>query len=105
MVKKRGVIYARFSSDRQNEKSIEGQVKECTKWAENNDIRIVEIYHDEALTGQTDKRPAFQRMVRDAKNNKFDCVIVYKLDRFARNRYDSAVYKAQLKKYGVRGLA
>ena len=99
---KKGVIYARYSSDRQNEQSITGQVDVCTEWARNNDIDIVHIYHDEALTGKTDKRPDFQRMIKDAKNGKFDYIIVYKLDRFARNRYDSAIYKAQLKKYNVR---
>ena len=99
---KTAVIYARYSSDRQNEQSIAGQVEVCQKWASDNDIEIVDIYHDEALSGKTDKRPDFQRMVRDAKNGKFDYIIVYKLDRFARNRYDSAIYKAQLKKYNVR---
>ena len=99
---KKGVIYARYSSDRQNEQSIVGQVDVCKKWASNNDIEIIDIYHDEALTGKTDKRPAFQRVIRDAKVGKFDYIIVYKLDRFARNRYDSAIYKAQLKKYGVK---
>lgn len=102
---RKGVIYARYSSDKQNEQSIAGQVDECTAWARSNDIHIVEIYHDDALTGRTDRRPGFQRMIRDAKNGKFDCIIVYKLDRFARNRYDSAVYKAELKKYGVRILS
>jgi DNA invertase Pin-like site-specific DNA recombinase len=101
-MKKRGVIYARYSSERQNEQSIVGQVDVCKKWASNNDIEIIDIYHDEALTGKTDKRPDFQRMVKDAKNGKFDYVIVYKLDRFSRSRYDSATYKAKLKKYGVK---
>jgi DNA invertase Pin-like site-specific DNA recombinase len=101
----KGVIYARYSSDRQNEQSIAGQVEVCTKWANDNDINIVSVYHDEALTGKNDKRPGFQRMVKDAKNGKFDYVIVYKLDRFARNRFDSAVYKANLKKYGVKVIS
>ncbi len=99
---KKGVIYARYSSERQNEQSIDGQIKVCREWAENNDIEIMHIYHDEALSGKTDKRPDFQRMVKDAKSGKFEYVIVYKTDRFARNRYDSAVYKTQLKKYGAR---
>lgn len=102
---KKGVIYARYSSDRQNEQSIAGQVDVCTEWARNNDINIVHIYHDEALTGKTDKRPGFQQMIKDAKTEKFDYIIVYKLDRFARNRYDSAIYKAQLKKYGVKVIS
>ncbi len=99
---KKGVIYARYSSDKQNEQSIAGQVDVCTKWAKNNDIDIINVYHDEALTGKTDRRPGFQQMIKDSKNGKFDYIIVYKLDRFARNRYDSAIYKAQLKKYNVR---
>lgn len=99
---KKGVIYARYSSDRQTDASITGQVEVCTEWARKNDVTIVHVYHDEALTGKTDKRPDFQRMIKDAKNGKFDYIIVYKLDRFARNRYDSAIYKAQLKKYNVR---
>ena len=99
---KKGVIYARYSSDRQNEQSIAGQIDVCTEWAKNNDINIVNIYHDEALSGKTDNRPDFQRMIKDAKGAGFDYIIVYKLDRFARNRYDSAIYKAQLKKHGVR---
>ena len=99
---KKGVIYARYSSDRQNEQSIAGQIDVCSEWAKNNDINIVNIYHDEALSGKTDNRPDFQRMIRDAKGAGFDYIIVYKLDRFARNRYDSAIYKAQLKKHGVR---
>ena len=104
-MKKRGVIYARYSSDRQNEQSITGQVDVGKKWANNNDIEIIDIYYDEALTGKTDKRPAFQKMIKDAKNGLFDYIIVYKLDRFARNRYDSAIYKAQLKKYGVKVIS
>ncbi len=64
---KQGVIYARYSSDRQNEQSIAGQVEVCTEWAKKNDINIVQIYHDEALTGNNDKRPAFQQMIKDAK--------------------------------------
>jgi DNA invertase Pin-like site-specific DNA recombinase len=102
---KKGVIYARYSSDRQNEQSIVGQVDVCKKWASDNDIDIIDIYHDEAISGKTDKRPDFQRMIKDAKCEKFDYVIVYKLDRFARNRYDSAIYKAQLKKYGVKVMS
>ena len=72
---KKGVIYARYSSDRQNEQSIQGQVDVCTEWAKNNDISIVNMYHDDALTGKTDHRPAFQQMIKDAKTEKFDYII------------------------------
>ena len=99
---KNAVIYARFSSAKQNEQSIEGQVAVCKDWAERNDVKIVSVYSDEAMTGKSDKRPGFQQMIKDSKSGRFDLVIVYKLDRFARNRYDSAMYKAQLKRNGVK---
>ncbi len=98
------VIYARFSSDRQREESIEGQVRECTEYAKQNGYTIVETYIDRALSAskETEKRLDFLRMVRDSGKRLFDVVLVWKLDRFARNRYDSAHYKALLKKNGVR---
>ena len=102
---KNAVIYARFSSHAQNEQSIEGQLKECYAFAERNGFRIVHEYIDRALTGTTDKRPDFLQMIEDSKRKGFQFVIVYQLDRFARNRYDSATYKAKLKKNGVRVLS
>ena len=78
-----GVIYARFSSHAQREESIEDQLRECHAFAERNGIRIVEEYCDQALTGKTDARPAFQRMVRDSAKGRFSIVITYKVDRFA----------------------
>ena len=97
-----GVIYARYSSHNQREESIEGQLRECKRYAQINDIAIVGEYIDRAISGKTDEREAFQRMIRDAEKGRFSVVIVYKLDRFARNRYDSATYKAKLKRCGVR---
>ncbi len=102
---KNAVIYARFSSHAQNEQSIEGQLAECHAFAERNNLRIVREYIDRALTGTTDKRPDFLQMIEDSKRKGFQFVIVYQLDRFARNRYDSATYKAKLKKNGVRVLS
>ena len=100
-----GVIYARYSSDNQREESIDGQLRECKAFAERNDIQIVETYIDRALSAKTDNRPDFQRMIKDSAKQQFDCVIVWKLDRFARNRYDSAHYKSILKKNNVRVLS
>lgn len=97
-----GVIYARYSSDNQREESIEGQLRECKAFAEKNDIQIVGTYIDRALSAKTDNRPEFQRMIKDSYKKLFDTVIVWKLDRFARNRYDSAHYKSILKKNNVR---
>lgn len=100
-----GVIYARYSSDNQREESIEGQLRECKEFAEKNDIQIVDTYIDRALTAKTDNRPNFQKMIKDSEKRAFDVIIVWKLDRFARNRYDSAHYKALLKKRNVRVLS
>lgn len=100
-----GVIYARYSSDNQREKSIEGQLRECNDFAKRNDITIVDSYIDRAFSATTDKRPAFQKMIKDSAKNMFDVIIVQKLDRFARNRYDSARYKAQLCKNGVKVIS
>lgn len=96
------VIYARYSSHGQTEQSIEGQLHDAYAWANQQEIKIVGEYVDRALTGTKDQRPEFQRMIQDASKRQFEMVIVWKLDRFARNRYDSAIYKARLKKHGVR---
>ena len=98
----RTVIYARYSSEKQNEQSIEGQIHECQQYAESHDMVIVNQYIDRALSGKTDDRPAFLKMIKDSGSGIFDAVLVYKTDRFARNRYDSAVYKSKLKKNGVK---
>lgn len=103
----KGVIYARYSSEKQTEQSIEGQVRVCEEYCKRNDIDILHIYIDRALTAtkNIENRVEFQQMIKDSDKRKWDCVVVYKLDRFARNRYDSAVYKAKLKKNGVRVIS
>ena len=98
----RAVIYARYSSSGQREESIEGQLRECRDYALRHSMTVVGEYIDKALTGRTDRRPDFQRMLRDSERGAFDVVICWKTDRFARNRYDSAMYKYRLKKAGVR---
>ncbi len=100
-----GIIYARYSSDSQREESIEGQIRECKAFAEKNDIHIVDTYIDRALSAKTDNRPSFQQMIKDSSKKNFDVVVVWKLDRFARNRYDSAHYKTMLKKNGVKVIS
>ncbi len=96
------VIYARYSSSSQTEQSIEGQLRDCYTFAERESYTIVGEYIDRAISGRTDDRPDFQRMISDARKKEFHYVIVYKLDRFTRNRYDSAVYKHKLKQLGVK---
>ena len=98
----KAVIYARYSSDNQREESIEGQLRECTAFAEKNDITVLRHYIDRAYSAKTDNRPEFQHMIKDSSKHLFDMVIVWKLDRFSRNRYDSARYKTLLKRNGVK---
>ena len=100
----KAVIYARFSSEKQREESIDGQIRECREYAARNGITIIGTYIDRALSASkdTDKRIDFQKMVKDSAKRSFDLVLVWKLDRFARSRYDSAYYKSILKKNGVK---
>ena len=100
-----GVIYARFSSHGQNEQSIEAQVRICKECAEKNNIKIVNVYSDKARTGTNDARPAFQRMIADAKSGAFQYIVVYMFDRFARNRRDSILYKEMLKENGIKVIS
>ncbi len=102
---KKTVIYARYSSDNQTEQSIEGQMRVCKEYAEKNDFIIVNEYVDRAMTGTNDKRPALQQMLYDSKKKGFQYVLVYKLNRFSRSRYDSAINRAVLEKNGVKLLS
>lgn len=101
---KTAALYVRYSSTNQTEQSIEGQVRVCTEFAQRHGIQIVETYADRATSASKDieKRIEFLRMIKDSEKNTFQAVIVYKLDRFARSRYDMATYKFRLKKNGVR---
>ena len=91
------VIYARYSSDNQREESIEGQLRECKEYADKNGINLIGTYIDRAFSAKTDSRPQFQQMIHDSATHTFEAVLVWKLDRFSRNRYDSAHYKRILK--------
>ena len=102
---KTAVIYARYSSDSQTEQSIEGQLRVCQQYAKNNDILIVDTYIDRAMTGTNDLRPDFQRMIKDSNKKQWDYVIVYKLDRFSRNKYETTIHKHTLNNNGVKVLS
>ena len=102
---KKAVIYARYSSDSQTEQSIDGQLRVCKEFAEREGYKIVETYIDRAMTGTNDNRPDFQRMLYESSKKGFNFVIVYKFDRFARSRHDSAVNKAILSKNGVKVIS
>ena len=99
------VIYARFSSSAQREASIEQQINVCTAFAERNGYDVLRAYSDRAITGRTDRRPQFLQMIRDAQKCRFQAVIVYALDRFSRDKYDSTRYKYELKQSGVRVIS
>lgn len=98
----KAAIYARFSSHNQREESIEGQVRACKRFAKEHGMTIVEIYADRGLSGlHADNRPEFQRMIQDSDHHRFEALIMWNLDRFSRDKYDTAVYKTRLKKNGV----
>lgn len=101
-----GAIYARYSAGpNQTDQSIEGQVADCRAYAERNGIQIVEVYADRHISGKSIVgRNEFQRMLHDAEQRRFECVIVWKINRFGRDRQDIAISKRQLKKAGVRLL-
>lgn len=98
--------YARYSTDKQTDSSIEQQFEEIKKYAERNNYKILNYYHDSAITGQKDDREQFQKMIDDSIEKKeVQAILVWKLDRFARNRYDSAMYKKKLKNVGIRVIS
>lgn len=100
------VIYARYSSAGQNDQSIDGQLAKCREYAQQRGYRVVGEYCDRALSGRyAETRPEFQRMISDSAKHAFDFVLVWKLDCFSRDRYDSAIYKKKLRGNGVRVLS
>ena len=99
-----GVIYARYSSHNQKEESIEQQVEECMAFAALNHIKIIQVYSDKALSGKTDKRPQFQKMMRDAEKRQFTVVVAYKSNRIARNMLNALSYEDKLIRFGIETL-
>ena len=98
----KAAIYARYSAGpRQTDQSIEGQIRVCMDYCRQKNMTVVEKYCDRHISGRTDERPEFQRLIEDAKAKRFEAVVVYKTDRFARNKYDSAIYKQTLRRSGV----
>ncbi len=94
-------IYARYSSENQRDASIDDQFRVCREYCQAHGLTVVQEYHDNAISGLTDARPDFQRMIKDGERKAYDVLVLYALDRFARNKYDSAIYKARLKKAGI----
>lgn len=98
------VIYARYSSHNQREASIEQQIDECTEFAKRNNLFIAETYADKAVSGKTDRRREYQRMMRDAEKGYFKVVIAYKSNRMGRNMLQALQNEEKLCKFGVRVL-
>ena len=98
----RAAIYARYSSDNQREESITAQLRICHDHCAKKGYTVVKEYTDEAQTGKNDRRPGFQRMLREAQQRLYDVVVVHKVNRFARNRLSAAISKAKLNAAGVR---
>ena len=97
----RAAVYARFSSDRQRDASIDDQVEAAQQYCERKGYEIVSIYADYAISGRSDDRPQFLQMVKDAGKGKFEVVVVWKIDRFARNMMDQFHYERELQINGV----
>ena len=102
---KTAIIYARYSSEKQTEQSIEGQLHVCRDFAQRNDILIVDEYIDRATTGTNDNRRSFQKMMKDSNKRAWDFILVYKLDRFSRNKYETAIHKKTLRDNGIKLLS
>ena len=102
MTNENAVIYARYSSNNQQETSIEGQIAAAKKYALDKGYTIIQEYCDRAKTGTNDNREAFQRMLRDCEKKQFSVIICWKVDRFGRNREEIMYNKYRAKKCGVR---
>lgn len=98
----RAVVYARYSSHRQGEQSIEGQLAAAKAYANARGYTIIHEYIDRAMTGRNDNRDEFQRMLSDCGKKQFTVIIVWKVDRFGRNREEITFNKYRAKKHGVR---
>ena len=96
------VGYCRFSSDNQGIESIEGQQKEILRYVENNDLILLRWYVDEAKTGTSANRKSFLQMIEDGKKQEFGQVLVYQVDRFARDEEDKVIHFVSLRKNGVK---
>lgn len=97
----KAVIYARFSSHNQRDESIDAQERACREYAQRNGLQIIEIYADRAKSGTSSEREEFQRMIKDSGDKKFRYLLIHKLDRFSRNKYDAVIFKKKLRMNGV----
>lgn len=98
------VVYARYSSHKQGEQSIEGQIAAAYQYAGEHGYTIIHEYIDRAQTGRNDDREQFQQMLKDTAKRQFEAIIIWKIDRFGRNREEIAFNKYRCKKNGVKVL-
>lgn len=102
---RKAVIYARYSSDKQDEASIEAQVRACREYATGKGFTVLEAYTDEAVSGKTASRKAYQRMLRDVDRGTFDTILIHKYDRVARNLGEHVNLEKRLKDKRVELIA
>lgn len=93
----RAVIYARYSSDKQTEDSIEAQLRACREYASNKQYQIIDTYIDEAVSGKTAARAQYQKLLRDCEKDKFEIILIHKYDRIARNLLEHVTLEQKLK--------
>lgn len=96
------VAYYRYSSHSQTEQSIEGQQTAARAYAAAHGYNLVHEYVDRAMTGRNDDREEFQKMLSDVAKHQFKVIILWKVDRFGRNREEITFNKYHCKKNGVR---
>lgn len=102
---KRAIIYGRVSTNKQSPESIETQIIECQKWANDNGCVVVDIYDDSGQSGRAynvNNRDGFQQIKEDAKNGRMDYALIHKIDRFARSVADYFIQERALNEYGVK---
>ena len=105
--RKTAVAYGRFSSNNQREESIDAQFRAIREYCKKENIELIAEFKDEAISGKTDDREDFQKMINQLLkgNLAVDYVLVHKFNRFARNKYDSALYKKKLKDAGIKVIS
>lgn len=96
------VAYYRYSSHGQTEQSIEGQQAAARAYATAKGYNLIHEYVDRAMTGRNDDREQFQQMLTDAAKHQFKVIILWKVDRFGRNREEITFNKHRCRKHGVR---
>jgi site-specific DNA recombinase len=98
----RAVIYARYSSDKQSDRSIEDQVRLCRERIAVDGHTVAEVYSDHAISGATLLRPGIQAVIEDASRGKFDLVYAEALDRLSRDQEDMAGFFKRMRHADVR---